>query len=69
MLGINVNNCIYHRTYVFQGGTTLNTIFGVTYYLELCYAIIYLFIVYLKFWQQISNSLFGHFRTLASLHG
>ena len=45
--------------------STLNIIFSVTYYLELHN--LYLFIVYLIFYQQMLNWLFGHYKILTTL--
>ena len=44
--------------------TTLNIVFNVTYYLELC---IYPYLSYLDFFQERSNWLCGHYITLTSL--
>ena len=48
--------------YVVREETTLNKILSVTYFMEL--RNVYLFIVYLVFYQQMLNWLFGHYRTL-----
>ena len=41
--------------------TTLNIVLSVTYYLD--YMMLYLFTIYLIFYQQMLNWLFEHYRT------